>query len=138
VEDLNRLYRTQPGLHELDCTPAGFEWIDCTDAGSSILSFLRKGQSPRDSVLVICNFTPVPRTDYQVGVPHDGFWQEILNSDAEPYGGSGQGNLGGAEATATPFHGRPFSLQLALPPLAILFLKASPLTLHGESTELPT
>ncbi len=89
----------------------------------SVISFIRKGVSPEEVVLVGCNFTPVPRHHYRVGVPRGGFWKEILNSDALDYGGSGLGNLGGAEAAPIPCHGRPFSLDLTLPPLGAVFFK---------------
>jgi 1,4-alpha-glucan branching enzyme len=125
VRQLNRTYREQPGLHELDTDPAGFEWVDCNDTAASTLSLLRKGQAERETILVICNFTPVPREQYRVGVPVGGFWRELLNSDAREYGGSGIGNMGGVHAEAQPAHGRPFSLRLTLPPLAALFLKAN-------------
>ncbi|MFH1766224.1 MAG: 1,4-alpha-glucan branching protein GlgB [Gemmatimonadota bacterium] len=124
VEYLNRLYRSEPALHELDCDPAGFEWIDASDSQSSALSFIRKGRSTDDIVLVVCNFTPVPRHSYRIGVPRGGFWQEVLNSDSEEYWGSGQGNFGGLEAAKVSFHGRPYSLNLTLPPLSVLFLKS--------------
>ncbi len=124
VEQLNRAYRTHPALHELDLDPAGFEWIDCNDSTASTISLLRKGKSARDAVVVVCNFTPVPRLNYRLGVPSAGFWQEILNSDAKEYGGSGMGNLGGVQAEAEPVHGRPYSLNLTLPPLSALYLKA--------------
>jgi len=123
MEQLNRLYRSEPALHELDCDPAGFEWIDANDHTTSVLSLLRKGASTQDVVLVVCNFTPVPRIGYKVGVPSSGFWREILNSDAKEYAGSGMGNMGGCEAKAEPAHGRPYSLSLTLPPLGALFLK---------------
>jgi len=123
VTELNRLYRSEPALHELDCHPAGFEWIDCHDAASSVVSLIRKGKSTDDIVLVACNFTPVPRHNYRVGAPRGGFWREILNSDARDYGGSGQGNLGGVEAVPIGLHGRPYSLTLTLPPLAAVFFK---------------
>jgi len=124
VEQLNRLYREQTALHELDTEPAGFEWVDCNDNAASVLSLLRKGRSPEDKVLIVCNFTPVPRENYRVGVPSGGFWRELLNSDAREYGGTGLGNLGGCEASAQPAHGRPYSLSLTLPPLAALFFNA--------------
>src|SRR3954454_23361371 len=89
VGDLNRLYRSEPALHELDCDPAGFEWIDCRDAESSIVILLRKGRGDGRVVLVTCNFTPVARPNYRVGVPRGGTWKEALNSDAKYYGGSG-------------------------------------------------
>ena len=122
IRDLNRLYRSEPALHELDCEPAGFEWIDCGDAESSVVSLIRKGKSTANLVLMVCNFTPVPRQEYRIGAPHGGFWREALNSDATEYGGSGMGNRGGVDADPWPQHGRPFSLALTLPPLSVLFL----------------
>jgi 1,4-alpha-glucan branching enzyme len=124
VEDLNQLYRKEPALHVYDCDPAGFEWIDCSDPEQSVISLLRKGPDPQDAVLVVCNFTPVPRPNYRVGVPCGGFWRELLNSDAKEYGGSGHGNLGGLEAAPLAFHGRPHALTMMLPPLAIAFFKS--------------
>jgi 1,4-alpha-glucan branching enzyme len=125
VENINHLYRNEPALHLLECDPAGFEWVDCNDSAASVVSLLRKSKNPNESVLVVCNFTPIPRMDYRVGVPHAGFWREILNSDAKEYGGSGSGNYGGREAEEVPAHGKPCSLRLMLPPLGALFLKAS-------------
>jgi 1,4-alpha-glucan branching enzyme len=122
IGDLNRLYRSEPALHELDCEPAGFEWIDCGDAESSVVSLIRKGKSTANLVLTVCNFTPVPRHEYRIGAPRGGFWREVLNSDATEYGGSGMGNRGGVDADPWPQHGRPFSLALTLPPLSVLFL----------------
>jgi 1,4-alpha-glucan branching enzyme len=122
VRDLNRLYASERALHERDCDPAGFEWVDANDADHSVISFLRLGGG--ESVLVICNFTPVPRHNYRVGVPVAGFWRELLNTDAHDYGGSGQGNFGGVDARAVTVHGRPYSLAVTLPPLAAIFLKA--------------
>jgi 1,4-alpha-glucan branching enzyme len=124
VEDLNRFYRQEPALFTQDFTPAGFEWIDCNDMEQSVITFLRKGREG-EMILVACNFTPVPRHNYRVGVPQGGFWQEVLNSDAVDYGGSGQGNLGGLEAVPIPFHGRFHSLNLTLPPLGAVFFKAA-------------
>jgi len=123
VEDLNRLLRSEPALHRLDFDPAGFEWISGDDAENSVLCFLRRGPAPADTLLVVCNFTPVPRHNYRVGAPGGGIWKEILNSDAREYWGSGQGNMGGVEASPTPYHGRTHSLNLTLPPLSALFLK---------------
>lgn len=123
MEDLNRLYRNEPALHELDTQPRGFEWIDCNDAPASVVSCLRKGQSTDDLVLVVCNFTPVARLNYRVGTPRNGFWHEVRNSDAQDYGGSGHGNMGGIEATPVPWHGRPYSVNLTLPPLSAVFFK---------------
>jgi 1,4-alpha-glucan branching enzyme len=124
VEQLNRAYREQPALHHLDNDPSGFEWVDCNDTAASVVSLLRKGGSPQQTILVVCNFTPVVREAYRVGVPSDGCWRELLNSDASEYAGSGVGNLGGVKAEAQPAHGRPWSLSLRLPPLGALFLKA--------------
>jgi 1,4-alpha-glucan branching enzyme len=123
VRDLNSAYRGEPALHELDFQTEGFEWVDFTDWEQSIISFLRLGTSPRDVALVVCNFTPVPRYNYRVGVPRGGFWREILNSDAKMYGGSGQGNFGGVEASPVPCHGRFYSLPLVLPPLGVVVFK---------------
>ena len=123
VQDLQRLYRQEPALHELDCQPSGFEWIDCNDTEQSTISCLRRGVTTDALVLAVFNFTPVPRHDYRVGVPRGGFWTEVLNSDAQDYGGSGQGNLGGAEAEPYPAHGRPWSLRLTLPPLGVVLLR---------------
>jgi 1,4-alpha-glucan branching enzyme len=125
VQDLNAAYRREGALHELDFDPAGFEWVDFTDSENSVIGFVRNGLSPGDRLLVVCNFTPVPRHNYRVGVPAGGFWQELLNSDAKEYGGSGQGNLGGREAAPAPFHGRHHSLSLTLPPLGIVVFKRS-------------
>jgi 1,4-alpha-glucan branching enzyme len=122
VRDLNRLYRDEPALHELDCEPAGFQWVDCHDSENGVLSFLRRGGGRE--MLVVFNFTPVPRSDYALGVPREGRWEEALNSDASTYGGSGWGNLGGVSADPAQRHGQPFSLRLAIPPLGSLFLRA--------------
>lgn len=124
LSDLNRVYREEAALHELDCDPAGFEWIDCNDADSSVLSLMRKAKSSPTIILVVCNFTPVPRYGYRVGAPRGGFWQEILNSDAADYGGSNHGNIGGVEAAPVSLHGRPCSLTLTLPPLGVTFFKS--------------
>jgi 1,4-alpha-glucan branching enzyme len=124
VEQLNRLYRSEPALHEFDTDPKGFEWIDCNDNAASTLSLLRRASSPGQVVVVACNFTPIPRIDYRLGVPTGGYWRELLNSDGKEYGGSGMGNAGGVMAEEHPVHGRPYSLKLTLPPLAALFLKA--------------
>jgi 1,4-alpha-glucan branching enzyme len=123
VEDLNRLYRSEPALYECDCDPAGFAWVDCNDAEQSTLIFVRKGKSTDAAVLVACNFTPVPRHNYRVGVPRGGLWREILNSDAEEYGGSRQGNLGEIEAAPISSHGHPYALNLTLPPLSVALFK---------------
>ena len=119
---LNRLYRTEPALHELDADAAGFEWVDANDSESSALSYLRKATSG-DLILVVCNFTPVARKGHRVGVPRPGFWREVLNTDATEYGGSGVGNGEGLESREAPFHGRPHSLDVTLPPLAAVVFK---------------
>jgi 1,4-alpha-glucan branching enzyme len=122
VRDLNTLMRGEPALHELDFEQGGFEWIDVHDAENSVLTFLRR---PRNGppIVVVCNFTPVPRHSYIVGVPQGGFWREIFNSDAPLYAGTGMGNLGGVEAAPVGAHGRFHSLALTLPPLAALYFK---------------
>ena len=122
VEDLNRLYRGEPALHALDCEPGGFEWVDCCDAENGVVAFLRK-DGRGASMLVVLNFTPVPRMNYRVGVPKGGYWTEALNSDAPRYAGRGFGNMGGVEAAPVAAHGRTSSLNLTIPPLGMLFLK---------------
>ena len=122
LADVNAFYRSTPALYQKDFTFEGFEWIDCNDTESSTLAWLRKGSSPDDMVLVLCNFTPVPRDNFRVGVPRGGQWRERLNSDAQDYGGGGIGNFGVVEAAPLPAHGRNHSLTLRLPPLAVLFL----------------
>jgi len=123
VRDLNHLYAAVPALHVLDCEPRGFSWVDCQDSAQSVIAWLRHGHDPLDCALVVCNFTPVVRHGYRVGVPHPGCWQERLNSDAAAYGGAGVGNLGAVQAEAVPWHGRPFSLSLTIPPLGALLLQ---------------
>ena len=117
--DLFRLYREHPALH--DDSPEGFEWIDASDRDHSVVSYLRTGGGR--TLLFVLNGTPVPRPNYRLGVPEEGIWRERLNSDAEAYGGSGMGNLGAVETTPVPFHGRPASLVLTLPPLGLLVLE---------------
>ncbi len=123
TQDLNALYRREKALHEADFDPAGFEWVDFSDSESSVLCYLRKGREAGDVLLAVCNLTPVLRHNYRVGVPAGGFWKELLNSDSPEYGGSGQGNMGGAEASPVPYHGRYHSLSLTLPPLAVTVFK---------------
>jgi 1,4-alpha-glucan branching enzyme len=123
LEDLNKAYRDIPAMHELDMAPEGFEWIDCCDTEGSVVSLLRRSKSNPDAmVAVVLNFTPMPRHNYQIGVPRGGHWSEVLNSDATIYGGSGQGNMGGVDAAPIPLHGRKWSLNLTLPPLGAVFL----------------
>ena len=123
VRDLNFLYRQAPCLHQIDFHRSGFEWIDFHDVDSTVMSFLRKGKNQGDVLISICNLTPVPRTDYRVGVPLGGLYKEILNSDSELYGGSNMGNPGEIFAEALPWHGRPCSLSLILPPLSVIILR---------------
>jgi 1,4-alpha-glucan branching enzyme len=126
VRDLNRLHRTLPALHELDCEPAGFEWIDHTDAHASVIAFLRRAREG-PPVLVVCNFTPVVRHGYRLGVPAPGVWRERLNTDSRYFGGSDVGAAWGVlTAQAAPAHGRPWSLAMDLPPLAVVFLEHAP------------
>ncbi|MEM1665584.1 MAG: 1,4-alpha-glucan branching protein GlgB [Zestosphaera sp.] len=122
VKDLNTIYRREPALHELDFRPEGFEWVDFRDRDQSVISFLRK-DSGGDMILIILNFTPVVRREYRVGVPKEGLWEEILNSDLVVYGGSGVSNAPGVKSENLPYHNRPYSIVLTLPPLAALYLK---------------
>ena len=124
VRDLNQLYCTQPAMHQLDCEPGGFEWVDCNDADSSVITFLRHGRAQGEAVLIACNFTPVPRPDYAIGVPAGGYWRELLNSDSLLYGGSDMGNGGGIEARPVPTHGREYSLVVTVPPLAMVVFQS--------------
>jgi 1,4-alpha-glucan branching enzyme len=122
--DLNQLYREEPALHELDCDSAGFEWVAPDDHLQNVISFLRRRRDGTSPMLIVCNFSPLPREGYRVGVPVGGTWKERLNSDAAIYGGSGVGNLGEVVADAHPFHGREWSIALMLPPLSVTFLQA--------------
>ena len=122
VAFLNHLYRREPALHEIDFDSAGFEWIDASDHDASTLAYVRRSRGG-DIVLVVCNFTPVPRQDYLVGVPRAGYWRELANSDGREYGGSGMGNLGGVATRPVSAHGRPQSVTLTLPPLATVIFK---------------
>jgi 1,4-alpha-glucan branching enzyme len=123
VRDLNGLHRTDAALHELDFDPAGFAWIDCSDWEQSVVSFVRRARDGSDCVVVVCNFTPVPRHGYRLGVPRAGFYREVVNTDAAVYGGGNVGNAGGVHASATPWQGQPHSVVITLPPLAVVFLK---------------
>jgi 1,4-alpha-glucan branching enzyme len=123
VADLNRIYRAEPALHEIDFEPAGFEWMDCNDSDQSVLSFVRYARDPTDLVLCVCNFTPVPRQRYRVGVPLGAFYAELLNTDSAVYGGSNLGNAGGVQSEPTPWHGQPHSVLLTLPPLAAVWFR---------------
>ncbi len=120
VRDLNRTYRSEPALHQLDCEPTGFQWVDADDAPNSTYTLLRRDAAGH-LMLVVLNATPVVRHDYRAGVPLLGRWNEVLNSDATIYGGSGQGNLGGVQAGLIPHQGQPFSVTITLPPLGAVF-----------------
>ncbi len=123
VRDLNRLYREEPALHEVDFDWTGFQWIDFTDQDNSVIAFLRKAREPQNVIVCIGNFTPIPRREYRIGVPRPGWYREMLNSDAAAYGGGNLGNGGGVMAEPVPWHGFSHSLSLTLPPLSVLFLK---------------
>jgi 1,4-alpha-glucan branching enzyme len=123
VRDLNALYRREPALHTFDVDPRGFEWIEASDAEGGVLAFLRLGPDATDVVAVACNLTPTPHERYRLGLPSGGAWRELLNGDAERYGGSGMGNLGRVTTEAVPWHGREHSARIVVPPLACVFLK---------------
>jgi len=123
VRDLNRLYRNEPAMHQLDNQPGGFDWIDCSDANNSIISFVRRGKTTDDVILAVLNFTPVPRPGYRVGAPGPGYWTEILNTDSGNYGGTNVGNSGGVYAEFVPMHNQRYSVSLNLPPLGAVFFK---------------
>ncbi|HTW24210.1 MAG TPA: 1,4-alpha-glucan branching protein GlgB [Candidatus Baltobacteraceae bacterium] len=121
--DLNRLHTHERALHQIDFESTGFEWIDANDGASSVISFLRHGRDPEDTILVVCNFTPVVREEYRVGVPRAGYYREVLNTDSKYYGGSDTGNDGGVNAEPIPWNDRPYSIKLKLPPLAVSYFK---------------
>ncbi len=123
VRDLNRVYRSEPALHKIDFSADGFEWLDLGNADISVIAFLRKAPGHGAPLLVVCNFTPVPRPNFLVGVPSRGIWREILNTDAREYGGSGWGNLGSVESVPVTTQGRLESVNLSLPPLATIVLR---------------
>lgn len=123
VSDLNRLVSNEPSLHELDFDPAGFEWIDFSDADACVVSFMRRAQDPKDFLVFVFNFTPVPRIDYRVGVPQGGTYLEVMNSDSSSYWGSNMGNSGEVRADCIPFNQWPCSMKMTLPPLGMIVLK---------------
>jgi len=130
IRDLNTLYASEKALHEGDCESFGFQWLEGNDSDRSALAFLRRGSDEDDVVMVAFNFTPVPRHNYRVGVPQPGRWAEVLNTDAELYGGGGVGNLGGVDSAPIPMQGQQWSVMLSLPPLGAVFFKPG-----EESTE---
>ncbi len=131
VGDLNNVYRSNPSLHWCENSPGSFEWIDVHDAEKNVLSFVRKGRGKNELTAVVCNFSPIPRDNYRIGIPNKGFWKELVNTDAKQYGGSGRGNLGGVETVPIPLHGRSYSLTINLPPLAALYFQYVD---HAEGT----
>jgi 1,4-alpha-glucan branching enzyme len=143
IKDLNAVYRGNPALYQTDCMPEGFAWIDCHDSENSVISYIRRARDPNDFVVVICNFTPVVRHAYRVGVPEGGDYAEILNTDAACYEGSGVGNSGKVNAVQEEAHGFSYSLSLVLPPLCALILKpllravAEPVELPADTDEAP-
>ena len=123
VADLNRLHTNEPALHEVDFEWSGFEWIEANDAASSVLTFVRRAKNLDDIIVVVCNFTPVVREDYRVGVPRPGYYREILNTDSRFYEGTDLGNSGGVQAEPIPWNDRPYSIKLKLPPLSVMYFK---------------
>jgi 1,4-alpha-glucan branching enzyme len=131
VGDLNRAYRDTSALWSQDISPAGFSWIDANDASNNVFSFIRTGKDPADPPLVcIANFAAIPHENYRIGLPVPGTWEEVLNTDADVYSGSGVGNLGKVTAVQEPWHGRPASATVVVPPLGALWLR-----LKGEPSE---
>ncbi len=120
---LNHIYQSEPALYEVDFNYQGFEWIDLCDTENSIISFIRKAKDPKNFLVIVCNFTPVPRTGYRIGVPENCFYKEILNSDSQIYWGSNMGNTGGINADKISCHGKPYSINITLPPLSVLIFK---------------
>jgi 1,4-alpha-glucan branching enzyme len=122
VRDLNRIYRSEPALHEIDFEPAGFEWIEPNDADRNVLAFTRRPKGDGRPVVCVCNLSPVPREAYRLGLPRGGRWRELLNTDSTFYGGSDVGNLGAIVANGPAWHERPQSAELRLPPLGVVWL----------------
>jgi 1,4-alpha-glucan branching enzyme len=122
VRDLNVCYREEPALWEVDFEPAGFCWLEANDADANVIAFLRLSRDEKRTVACVCNFSPVPRPGYRVGLPIGGRWRELLNTDDQRYGGGGSGNAGGIQAETKPWHDQPFSAELTLPPLGVLWL----------------
>ena len=122
LQDLHQVYRTRRALFADDFSYTGFSWLEFTDSAASVIAFERHAYDPADNLTIVCNFTPVVRSGYRVGVPEGGYYKEILNSDSARYGGSNQGNLGGVYAEQTAYQDRPWSVSLTLPPLGVLIL----------------
>jgi len=123
MRELNRLYRASPALYQVDFHHSGFEWVDFRDSENSVISFLRRAEDPKDFLLVCCNFTPMPRQGYEIGVPEEGFYEEVLNTDSELFGGSNIGNGGMVSSRLKPCHSRPYSIAVTLPPLAVVVFR---------------
>lgn len=123
IADLNHLYQSEPALYEVDFDWQGFQWIDLHDSDNSTLTYIRYAEDQADCLICACNFTPVPREKYRMGVPRSGQYRELLNSDSEMYGGSNKGNFGGVQADPIPWHNQPFSILVTLPPLSVVFFK---------------
>jgi 1,4-alpha-glucan branching enzyme len=123
ARELNRMYRANPAMYQVDFHYTGFEWVDFHDGDNSIIAFLRRAEDPENFILFCCNFTPVPRKAYEFGVPEEGFYQEILNTDSELFGGSNMGNGGMVSSRPVPKHNRPHSIAVTLPPLAVVAFK---------------
>jgi 1,4-alpha-glucan branching enzyme len=122
VRDLNRIYRKEPALWEIDHDPAGFRWLEANDASSNALAFMRLSREGKRKLVCVCNFSPVPRHGYRLGLPVGGRWRELLNTDSTLYGGSGVGNLGTVEAEERRWHEQPYSAEVTLPPLSVVWL----------------
>jgi len=123
VADLNRLYKAEPSLHEVDFEWQGFEWIDFHDADNSMVAFLRRARGPNNHLVVACNFTPLAHTGYRIGVPEPCFYREVLNTDDAKYGGSGVTNAPGQQAVPAPWHNQPCHIETTLPPLGVAIFK---------------
>jgi len=123
ARELNRVYRENPALYQVDFHCSGFEWVDFHDWESSIIAFIRRAADPKDFLIYCCNFTPVPRQGYEFGVPEEGFYEEILNTDSELFGGSNMGNGGSVSSRPIPKHNRRHSIAITLPPLAAVVFR---------------
>ena len=123
VKDLNRLYCDEPALWDADYDRQGFYWVDCQDNEAKVISFVRQNSAFSSQMLIVLNLASSPRYNYRIGVPYEGFWHEILNSDSTVYGGNNCGNLGGVTTEKVPWHGQPFSTEFTLPLLSCLVFR---------------
>ena len=133
IKSLNEVYKEQPALWEMDHVFEGFEWIDPNNFNQSIIVFMRKGKRPENTIIAICNFTPVVYEDYRIGVPYECDYEELLNSDLQEYGGSDRRNTELLSAQRHKWQNQPFSIEIKVPPLAVLYFK--PVKLHEKETE---